>query len=45
LAKSVKIDKRKIISGAPINELGSTMVKIEVYPKIVADLEVIVESE
>jgi len=45
LTKSVKIDKRKIISGVPIGELGSSMVKIEVYPKVLADLQVIVESE
>ena len=45
LSKNVKIDKRKIISGTPITELGSSIVEIEVYPKIYAKLRVIVESE
>jgi len=45
LTKSVKIDKRKIVSGTPINELGVTMVKIELYPKVFAELKVTVESE
>lgn len=43
--KNVKIDKRKIISGVPISELGTSVVRIELYPKIIADVEVIVESE
>ena len=43
--KNVKIDKRKIISGLPITELGTSTIKIELYPKIIADVEVIVESE
>jgi large subunit ribosomal protein L9 len=43
--KSVKIDKRKIVSGCPINELGMAVVRIEVYPKVFADLKVLVESE
>ena len=45
LANDVKIDKRKIITGAPITDLGMTIVKIELYPKIIADLSVMVESE
>lgn len=45
LNKNVKIDKRKIISGVPIDELGMSEVRIELYPKIIATLKVKVESE
>jgi len=41
----IKIDKRKIVEGAPINEIGVSVVKIELYPKIIAEVRVIVESE
>lgn len=43
--KNVKIDRRKIVSGAPISELGVAKVRIELYPKIIAELTVFVESE
>lgn len=45
LKKDVKIDKRKIVSGAPITELGYGKVKIELYPTIVAELKVLVTGE
>ncbi len=45
LANNVRIDKRKIIEGTPISELGQSVVKIELYPKVIAELRVNVESE
>jgi len=41
----VKIDKRKIISGAPVGALGYTNVIIELHPKVQATFKVHVISE
>jgi large subunit ribosomal protein L9 len=42
---SIKIDKRKILKGTPISDLGYTNVIIELHPKVQATIKVHVISE
>lgn len=45
LAKqNIKIDKRKIIDTAPINHLGYSHVKVELYKGVIADIKVLVKE-
>lgn len=43
--KGVEIDKRKIVSGIPIVELGSSEVAIELYPQVISTIWVQVVGE
>ena len=38
--KNVKIDKRKIVAGAPVVSLGFSKVKIELYHGVIAELTI-----
>ncbi len=45
MKKSVKIDKRKIVDGAPVLSLGYSKVSVELYPGVISTLTVKVIGE
>lgn len=42
---NIEVDKRKFINYTPINQLGTTMVKIELYRGVIGELKVVVSSK
>lgn len=42
---NIVVDKRKFLDYAPINQLGTTIVKIELYKGVIGELKVVVTSK
>lgn len=42
---NIVVDKRKFIDFSPINQLGTTIVKIELYKGVIGELKVVVTSK
>lgn len=42
---NITVDKRKLIDYSPINQLGTTIVKIELYKGVIGELKVVVTSK
>jgi len=41
----ITVDKRKFINFTPINQLGTTIVKIELYKGVIGELKVVVKTK
>lgn len=41
----ITVDKRKFINFTPINQLGTTIVKIELYKSVIGELKVVVKTK
>lgn len=41
----IDIDKKKMVMDGPIKLIGSQTIKVKVYPKVAANLKVVVENE
>ena len=42
---NIIVDKRKFVNYSPINQLGTTIVKIELYKSVIGELKVVVNAK